>query len=96
MSYRPAPIDTDAVKLSPELDALVERLAEHAHAVWARERFKEGWTCGAERDDRAKQHPCLVPYEALPEVEKGYDRRVVLETLKAIVALGWRIQAPQS
>jgi hypothetical protein len=29
-----------------------------------------------------KQHPCLVPYEELPEEEKVYDRNSSVETLK--------------
>jgi hypothetical protein len=33
----------------------------------------------------------LVPYEELPESEKFYDRAVVTETLKAALALGFRI-----
>ena len=38
-----------------------------------------------------KQHPCLVPYEELPEEEKAYDRDTALGTLKLITKLGFRI-----
>jgi ryanodine receptor 2 len=34
----------------------------------------------------------LVPYQQLPESEKTYDRLAAMETLKAILALGYRIQ----
>jgi len=85
------PIDISAVELPPELAALTERLAENAHEVWAQQRLKEGWSHGSERDDRTKKHPCLIPYAALPESEKDYDRRAALGTLKAILALGYRI-----
>ena len=38
-----------------------------------------------------KQHPCLVPYEELPEEEKVYDRNSSVETLKLIMKLGFKI-----
>jgi ryanodine receptor 2 len=52
----------------------------------------EGWTLGPHRDDAKQQHPCLVPYEELPEREKLVDRHTATEVLKAIVALGFRIE----
>ena len=91
---RPAPIDTTGVELPPELTRLAEQLARNAHDVWARERMADGWTYGPARDDERKEHPCLVPYDRLPESEKKYDRSTSLETLKAICALGFRIVAP--
>ena len=45
-----------------------------------------------ERDDLKKQHPGLVPYAALPESEKEYDRSTVLGVLRAILAMGYRIE----
>jgi ryanodine receptor 2 len=33
-----------------------------------------------------------VPYEELPENEKEYDRNTAMETLKAIILLGFRIK----
>lgn len=92
MTYQPKPIDTSSVTLPEDLLALTERLAENAHDIWARQRIAEGWTYGPNRDDAAKKHPDLVPYCQLPEPEKEYDRNAAMETLKAIVALGYRIE----
>jgi hypothetical protein len=94
LTYEPQPIDTSAVNLSPEILQLTERLAEHAHDVWGRKRLAEGWTCGSKRDDAKKEHPCLVPYADLPETEKDYDRGAAMETLKAILALGYSLTPP--
>jgi hypothetical protein len=94
MHYEPAPLDTSSITLSPELQALTERLAENAHDLWAAQRLAEGWTYGRRRDDAKKQHPCLVPYAELPDSEKEYDRLAALGTLKAILALGYRIVGP--
>ncbi len=92
--YAPQPIDTSAVMLPPELEQLTERLAENAHDVWAVGRLKEGWTHGQKRDDANKKHPCLIPYDDLPDSERDYDRRAAMETVKAILSLGYRIERP--
>ena len=94
MTYAPIPIDTSTVMLPPELQALTERLAENAHDLWATQRISQGWSRGPERDDARKLHPCLVPYAELPDSEKDYDRQAALGTLKAIVSLGYSIEAP--
>jgi ryanodine receptor 2 len=91
MHYNPTPIQTDNITLAPAVLALTERLAENAHDIWARQRLADGWTHGPVRDDKAKKHPCLVPYDQLPESEKVYDRNAALQTLKAIIALGYRV-----
>ena len=92
MSYQPAPIDTSGVTLTKGIRDLTEQLAKNAHEVWARQRLAEGWRYGAERSDTRKEHPCLVPYEELPESEKEYDRQTAMETIKAILALGYRLE----
>lgn len=89
--YIPNPLDTSDVKLPNELETLVEQMAKNVHEVWAETRIKQGWTYGEQRDDKLKTHPCLVPYEELPEDEKEYDRNTALGTLKLITKLGFRI-----
>ena len=42
-----------------------------------------------------KEHPCLISYEELPESEKEYDRNTAIQTLKAIIALCYRITKPR-
>lgn len=89
--YIPAPLDTSGEKLPDELMPLVEALSKNVHEVWAQSRLSEGWTYGERRDDVAKTHPCLVPYEELPEIEKAYDRNTALGTLRFIQAAGFEI-----
>lgn len=90
-NYVPQPVDTKDVQLPVELDELVEKIAENVHEVWAESRISEGWQYGEDRSDALKQHPCLVPYEDLPENEKAYDRNTALGTLKLITKLGFKI-----
>ena len=92
--YTPTPIDTTDVELSNELLQLAERMAENVHDVWAKTRIDQGWTYGPMRDDANKKHPCLIPYDQLPEEEKVYDRNTSIETLKFIIKAGFRIMQP--
>lgn len=89
--YTPQPVDTSDVRLPAELDELVEKIAKNVHEVWAQSRMEQGWTYGEERNDELKHHPCLIPYEELPEVEKDYDRDTALGTLKLICKFGFKI-----
>lgn len=91
-NYVPQPMDTSEIHLPEELTLLVEQMAKNVHEVWAQSRIEQGWTYGNERSDALKQHPCLIPYEELPEVEKAYDRNTALGTLKLIRKLGFKIE----
>ena len=95
MTYKPRPIDTSRVELSPEILRLTERLARNAHDLWAVKRLAEGWTYGPQKRGDIKETPLLVSYTKLPEAEKRYDRDLAIETLKAIVALGYAIVPPK-
>ena len=91
-TYIPHPVDTTGVELPEELTLLVEEMAKNVHEVWAESRIKEGWSYGSSRDDKEKTHPCLVPYEELPDNEKAYDRDTAIGTLKLIMKLGFCIE----
>lgn len=94
MRDRPASIDTNGIELPPDILELTERLARHAHDVWQRQRLADGWRPGPVRDDARRTHPSLVPYDDLSDAERQYDRNAALETLRAMLALGYRIIPP--
>jgi len=94
MSWVPRPIDTSGVELPEEICGLVEVLSENAHDRWAVLRLAEGWRYGAERSDKHRTHPDLVPYSELPDGEKEYDRELAVNTLKILVSLGYVIRPP--
>lgn len=89
--YIPQPIDINDVKLPKELEKLVEAISKNVHEVWAETRIRQGWTYGEQRNNDLKTHPCLIPYEELPESEKEYDRNTSISTLKMIIKLGFKI-----
>ena len=91
-TYIPKPLDTSHVQLPATLQQLLEKLADNTHEVWAAQRIKDGWTYGEKRDDAKKHNPCLVPYVDLPDSEKEYDRQTAAEAIKAVIALGYRIE----
>ncbi len=78
-------------KGSPAIDGLtdemVEALSRAEHARWLANRVLAGWRHGETRDDAAKRHPDIVPYDALSEATKEKDRsqvRALSETVKAM------------
>ena len=89
--YIPQLIDTSDVELPVGLEQLVEKMSKNVHEVWAATRISQGWQYGETRNDQLKTHPCLIPYDELPEEEKVYDRNTCIETLKLIIKLGYKI-----
>ncbi len=91
-SYNPVVPDESESELPQELIRLRETLAEHVHDVWAAGRLKEGWRYGPVRDDEARTHPDLVPYDELPETEKEYDRCTAAAVIRCMLKHGYSIE----
>lgn len=91
-TYRPMLLDLKHIELPEDIEELREAIAENAHDMWALERQSEGWTYGPKRDDRILETPDMVPYVQLPESEKQYGRIMAEDTLKLIIALGYKLQ----
>lgn len=43
------------------------------HDAWMADKEKDGWVYGNVKDADKKTHPCLVPFEELPEFQKKKD-----------------------
>lgn len=87
--YEPHPINVDSIPLDEDLEEIIEAIAENAHDIWAEKMMKDGWTYGKERDEVKKQDPCILPYTALPDDEKEYDRQMAYNTIKLVKKLGY-------
>ena len=92
LTYNPKPIPIENVEIGAHLNELIECLSKNAHDIWAIQRIADNWSWGETRCDIKKEHPCLVHFDELPESEKQYDRKMVVGTLKAIIALGYEIK----
>lgn len=44
-----------------------------SHEEWMRVKLEDGWSYGPEKNPVLKQHPCMVPYEALPAEQRLKD-----------------------
>jgi len=54
------------------LDGTITR-PEQAHESWLLEKMRTGWVYGPVKDVERKQHPCCVPYAALPADQRVKD-----------------------
>lgn len=63
---------------SPEAHALLrEKLPEASHENWVNYKVNLGWVHGPVKDPERKEHPCLAPYDTLPEEQRTKDQVVV-------------------
>lgn len=46
---------------------------EELHELWCASKRAGGWTYGPRKNDEVKEHPCLVPYDELPEEQRLKD-----------------------
>lgn len=46
---------------------------EEQHAEWMKIKVAEGWVYGKIKDPEKKTHPCMVPYDELPEWQQAKD-----------------------
>ncbi|XP_046872563.1 ryanodine receptor 3 [Hypomesus transpacificus] len=92
--YKPSPLGLAEVRLSPAQELLVDRLAENAHNVWAKDRIKQGWTYGIQQDVKSKRNPRLVPYNLLDERTKKSNRDSLREAIRTLIGYGYNIDPP--
>jgi hypothetical protein len=54
------------------------------HQCWLDEKIKDGWVYGLVKDAERKLHPCIVPYNELPEFQQKKDAlfRAIVDALK--------------
>jgi hypothetical protein len=72
--------------------ALVDTLARAEHRRWMASRAVSGWRLGARRDDAARVHPSMRPWETLDESEREKDREVVRSTASALASAGYHLR----
>ena len=61
---------------------------EKSHLNWCQQKQADGWQYGVVKDAELKLHPCLVPYEQLPVIDRAKDLVFVsiVQTLRSKVA----------
>ncbi|XP_056627769.1 ryanodine receptor 2 isoform X3 [Triplophysa dalaica] len=92
--YKPAPMDLSHIKLASAQEAMVDKLAENAHNVWARDRTRQGWTYGIQQDIKNRRNPRLVPYMLLDERTKKSNKDSLREAVRTLLGYGYNLEAP--
>uniref|UniRef100_UPI00358EA68B ryanodine receptor 2-like n=1 Tax=Myxine glutinosa TaxID=7769 RepID=UPI00358EA68B len=93
-NYKPAPFDLNHVKLTATQEALVDKLAENAHNVWARDRIRQGWTYGIQQDLNNRRNPRLIPYALLDDRTKKSNKDSLREAVRTLMGCGYVIEPP--
>ena len=47
--------------------------AEENHNNWLKLKREQGWKYGVKKNIDKKEHPCFIPYDSLPELQKVKD-----------------------
>ncbi|XP_054615531.1 ryanodine receptor 2 isoform X15 [Dunckerocampus dactyliophorus] len=92
--YKPAPLDLCHIKLTSTQEAMVDKLAENAHNVWARDRIRQGWTYGIQQDVKNRRNPRLVPYSLLDGRTKKSNKDSLREAVRTLLGYGYNLEAP--
>lgn len=87
--------DSDGTGTAPEIADILEQnlelLAAAEHDQWLRFMQLNGWQFAPQRDDRARLHNLLLPYEQLSEADKNKDRNQVRNYPKILAGGGYKI-----
>ncbi|KAG8184852.1 hypothetical protein JTE90_012099 [Oedothorax gibbosus] len=94
--YTPEPINTSAVQLTPDLTTVIVKFAENYHDAWSTRKMGNGWVYGDYWNDERKHHPRLKPYSLLSDREKERYEEPIRESLKALLALGWKLDLSEA
>lgn len=57
---------------------------EQQHELWMKMKLADGWRHGERKDPEAKTHPCLLPYEQLPEHQRVKDHLFRASVLRGL------------
>jgi hypothetical protein len=64
-----------------------EALPSASHESWLAMKEADGWKYGPFKDEALRLHPCMVPFEALPQSQQSKDFlcKAVVESLKGFL-----------
>ncbi|KAB0383362.1 hypothetical protein FD755_005279 [Muntiacus reevesi] len=91
-NFNPQPVDTSNITIPEKLEYFINKYAEHAHDKWSMDKLANGWIYGEIYSDSSKVQPLMKPYKLLSEKEKEIYRWPIKESLKTMLAWGWRIE----
>ena len=63
----------ESARMGVDLHLMGDFGPEASHVAWMRHKLNDGWKYGPEKDPEKKEHPCLVPFGALPREQQAKD-----------------------
>lgn len=68
---------------------------EDMHKSWVEAKAADGWLYGEVKDPEKKTHPCMVPYDQIPQEQRAKDYlfRAVVKSLMLPI---FRVSGPSS
>ncbi len=63
----------ESARLGVALHMSGEHGPEASHQSWMDQKIREGWQYGLVKDPLAKTHPCIKPFDQLPESQRAKD-----------------------
>ena len=84
-------LSDDPTKPAASLPTDIEPMAAAEHNGWMAQKAQSGWVWAATRDDAAKRHPSMLPFEQLTDREKEKDRNSVRHFPEFAARAGFRI-----
>ncbi|XP_077469715.1 ryanodine receptor 2 [Stigmatopora argus] len=91
VAFTPSPVDISKVELPLQFEDIRDKIAENIHELWVMEKIDLGWIQGNERDEEKRLDPCLVEFSKLPDQERNQNLQTAQDTLRTLLALGFRI-----
>lgn len=79
-----------SAKTSVMLIAEHDTAPQQLHDLWVASKVADGWTLGSVKDFTNKIHPCLIPYDQLPEEHRIKDE-MWISHVKIMLGAIWRI-----
>jgi hypothetical protein len=59
-----------------------------SHESWMAHKLEAGWQYGTVKDEQLKRHPCLVPFDQLPQSQQAKDF-IFRAVVHAVAATNW-------
>lgn len=59
------------------------------HEAWSKSKVEDGWVFGLVKDAEKKTHPCLVPFEELPQFQRIKDNLFTAIVMGMAVGMGF-------
>ena len=91
VGYRLGPLIDWGEPLIEFTSAEVEEMSRLEHERWLAERTDAGWRLALTRDDDARLHPDLVPWDDLPDERREINRRLVRARPSVLARVGIQV-----